>query len=353
MAVMKETNQSALYETHQSLGAKCIPFAGYSMPVWYSSQKEEHLAVRQHAGIFDISHMGVFRLYGSGAASFLSILSCNSIEKAKTGIMTYAMFLNDEGMILDDVMFGFFDDAWTLVVNGANKDKIYSWMKAYKPDNVIIEFKGDTHSFVAIQGPKAVSILAETFQFDLVNLKRFGMGKGDYDGEHIAIARTGYTGEDGVECLVPNAKISSFWSACMDAGITPCGLAARDALRIEFGLPLYGQELSEEIHPFMTRYGWVVKNEQDFIGKASVLALKKEPSLVSVGLLLDDPMIARPSCLIIEGGHISSGTLSPVTDASIALAFVKPDFADLGSRVTVQVRRKEVMATVVKVPFQA
>ncbi|RAP31241.1 glycine cleavage system aminomethyltransferase GcvT [Candidatus Marinamargulisbacteria bacterium SCGC AG-343-D04] len=340
------TLKTALYDSHISSKGKCIPFANYSLPVWFSSIKEEHMAVRQGAGIFDISHMGIISIEGDDCDAFMSRLSCNDISKAKQGKMIYSMFLNEHGMVLDDVMFAFHDNKWMLIVNGSNREKISKWMQGHKPDSVTITEHNDDYSFIAVQGPKATQLLTEQFGQDFTSIGRFSMTTLELLETPITVSRTGYTGEDGFECIVPNHLAESFWKRCVEGGCTPCGLGARDTLRIEKGLPLYGQELSESIHPFMTRYGWVVKFNHDFIGREALEGLKDNPEWVAVFLELSEPMIARPECSIREGGRVTSGTLLPESNKSIAMAYVKPELSSKGTELHVCIRKKEIKAFV-------
>lgn len=342
------TKKTALYALHHEQGAKCIPFAGYDLPVWFSSIKDEHLAVRQHAGMFDISHMGLIDISGDGSDTLMSYLSCNSIEKAKHGNMIYSMFLNEEGMVLDDVMFTRYNDSWKLVVNGCNREKIVAWINKHKATTVTIDEQHNTGSFIAVQGPKAATLLSQAFDHDFASIGKCSMTQFCILNHSIIVSRTGYTGEDGFECVVPHDCVERFWKSCLEAGITPCGLGARDTLRIEKGFPLYGQELSETIHPFMTRYSWVLKFDHDFIGKEAVTRLKESKHQVAVMLKLSEPLIARPGYTISEGGHISSGTLLPENKESIAMAFVNPEYKEIGSNVHIHIRKKNVLATVSK-----
>jgi len=348
---MSSLIQTALYPLHQASGAKCIGFAGYNMPVWFSTQQAEHLAVRSATGVFDISYMGLFQFSGPGADTFMQRLSCNRIEPARHRKMIYSMILNEAGMILDDVMFGNYDGTWHLIANAANTAKLHRWFEKHKPADVHIEHSNATHSLLAIQGPTALATFEKATGVSLSSLKRFGMQRDSVFGAPAMVCRTGYTGEDGCEVMLPHEQATQLWQACCEAGATPCGLAARDTLRIEVGLPLYGQELSEHIHPFMTRYSWVVKLDQDFIGRDALQALKAATTVTSVGLELSMPIIARLNYPIKEGGTITSGTLSPKTGKSIAMGFVPKEQAAIGTPLTVQIRNKEVAAQVVAIPF--
>ncbi len=343
--------QTPLTNLHKTKGAKCVGFANYEMPMWFSTMKDEHLAVRQHAGMFDVSHMGLFEISGDNADIFMQLLSCNSIKQALDNKMIYSMFLNEDGMILDDVMFGKYDSKWFLVVNGSNCSKIKSWMNTHKPSQVMIKELNSSHAFIAVQGPKAIPILEKMLDISLHKLGRFKMTKVMIKNTSCMVTRTGYTGEDGVELVIPSHNATAIWETLLLAGITPCGLAARDSLRIEYGLPLYGQELSESIHPYMTRYAWVVKPDCNFIGNEALKRLQQSDSLQAVALHLEGSLIARPQYPIKEGGYITSGTLSPITGKSIALAFVPNAYVQVGQTVTVKIRKHDVNATVCQTPF--
>jgi aminomethyltransferase len=348
---MSSLIKTKLYDLHKTNGAKLVPFANHELPLWFSSAKDEHLAVRNNVGMFDISHMGVFEITGANSMAFLQHLSCNTLVKAQHSTMVYSMFLNHEGMILDDVMLGCYDSTWILVVNGSNKEKLAQWLATHKPDTVTIKDLNQNHTFIAVQGPKAISKLASCVDSNIESLPRFGMTKTSWKEAPLLVTRTGYTGEDGCELLIPNESAPLLWQNLLDLDVTPCGLASRDTLRIEAGLPLYGQELSESIHPFMTRYPWVVKTDHDFIGKEALLALKETTTHVAVGLELSQSLIARTNYSIEEGGYISSGTLLPTSQKSIALAMVPKEYSDLGSNVHVNIRHHQVSATVTPVPF--
>ena len=345
------TLKTSLHALHHEYGARCIDFASFELPAWFSSMKEEHLAVRHTVGMFDISHMGLFRISGPSSRAFLQSLSCNTTPSPSSSKMVYSMFLNENGMILDDVMFGCIDDTWHLVVNGANQHKIKGWLAHHAPDDMVIEHLNQSHSFIAVQGPDAEAACQSVVDIPLSTLNRFELTTTSFGNFPCVISRTGYTGEDGFEIMIAHDGAIELWSHLYKEGVTPCGLAARDTLRIEYGLPLYGQELSESIHPHMTRYAWVVKNTHSFIGQEALVRHKDAVQVTSVGLQLSEPLIARPNYLIEEGGYISSGTLSPHSGNSIALAFVPVDYASIGSTVSVHIRKKLISATVTDVPF--
>lgn len=336
---MKKT---VLYESQAEQGAKMISFGGWQMPGWYSSMKDEHLAVRNGVGMFDISHMGLLALTGETVQS----LVCNVIASNK---MTYAMVLNHDGGILDDVMVCRRESDYLMVVNASNKDKIMAWIKQETP-HVGITDLNDTYAFIAVQGPRAIETLTQIPSVG--GIPRFGYVSAQFDHIPIHVLRTGYTGEDGVELMVPLESAVSVWNTLLASGVSPCGLASRDTLRIEAGLPLYGQELSEKWTPRDTRYSWVVKGDHDFIGKA---ALDKPSVYRTLGLALDSPVIARPHYAVCDGagtriGEITSGTRLPETNASIAMAMIRQD-ADT-TDLSVLVRKNTVAATVVSLPFK-
>jgi len=268
--------KTALYKSHEALGAKLVDFAGYEMPVWYKNAKEEHFSVRKSAGMFDISHMGLVYFRGPNAGSFLQKVCTNDVTKTHSNNIVYTMILNENGGILDDVMVGHNDelDAYFMIINASNKDKIMTWFSGHGLDEVDVDVRFDNSGLIAIQGPTAKETVAGLFDIDWKQLGRFQSQVISFLGQPILVMRTGYTGEDGIEFSVGNDVSLAVWQRCLDAGIAPCGLAARDSLRIESGLPLYGHELSETVTPLQTRYAWTLKWETHFIGSAA-LANKK------------------------------------------------------------------------------
>lgn len=341
-----------LYQNHLDRKGKMVPFGGYLLPVWFTSLKEEHAVVRQHAGVFDISHMGILLIKGEDAFSFLQWISCNDLQKCLANKMVYSMLLNEQGTILDDIMVGKIDNDFLMVVNASNKSKILTWLNTHKPSAVHIEDLAPAHGFIAVQGPQAIQIIESTLQTGSLP-PRFSLFKLTLEGQPCLALRTGYTGEDGLELIIPTPILSKVWDTLIAASITPCGLGARDTLRLEAGLPLYGQELSESITPLMTRYAWVVKWDKEFIGKTALLAQKDQPQLrITVGIEMEERVIPRSHYPVLEGGEITSGTLSPSLDKPIAMALVKPEFSQEGSLLTVEIRGVGHTAKVVPVPFK-
>ena len=345
--------QTPLYSIQDEQGAKFVPFAGFKMPVWYSNLKEEHMAVRENVGLFDISHMGVIKIEGENLVEYMQKMTCNDMTRCEAQKMVYSMVLNEEGFILDDVMAGLIDGVFYMVVNASNKAKISQWLIDHCPTKITITDLEPTHGFIAVQGPNATDKLAELFGEDLKEIKRFGVFEYELLGAPVIGMRTGYTGEDGFEFVIPNDTIQKVWKTLTDAGVKPCGLGARDTLRLEIGLPLYGQELSETITPLMTRYQWVLKWGTGFIGEEALAAQKETQELCTVGLEInDDKLIPRPKQDVKEGGYLTSGTLSPSLNKGIAMALVPIQYKELGTELTVIIRGKDVKATVVEVPFK-
>jgi len=338
--------RTSLYPLHKKQGAKLIPFAGFEMPVWYTSIQKEHQAVRQHAGLFDISHMGMYEISGNKADEFLSLLSCNDIAKAIPSKSVYSMFLNEDGTILDDVMLSYYQDKWYLVVNACNHQKIHNWMLKNKPLDVEIKSLNDAYNLIAIQGPKAVEITRKVLNVAPSATQVFHVL---FEGEKILIFRSGYTGEDGFELIVPSTLSDQLWNLFCNEGAVCCGLGCRDTLRIEAGLPLYGQELSEEIDPLMTRYSWVIHYNHHFIGRKALEEKKTTQS--TIGLIMQDKVIPRAGYPILEGGMITSGTLSLSLDQYIAMAIVPTQFSQVGTLLHVNIRNKSYPAHVCKLPF--
>lgn len=343
-----------LTNLHIKMKAKMNMFADYHVPMWFSSIQEEHNAVRKDVGMFDISHMGLFRLTGEGAKETLQKIACNNTDKARYGRMIYAMALNEAGGIQDDIMFGeVTSKEWILVVNSSNKSKIATMLNENKAENCVIEDWNETHAFIAVQGPKAAAAIESAFELYASRLGRF-------DIEHkiintntpIILSRTGYTGEDGYEMIVPKENAEDIWRSLLEYDVTPCGFGARDTLRIEAGLPLYGHELTDQITPLMTRYrAWVVDFTADFIGKETLLSQKDTCDIRTVGILMEGNHIPRQGYVIKEGGTVTSGTKSISIGRGVGMAMVNKDFAKIGTELTVMIRNREHKAIVVKLPF--
>ena len=347
--------QTPLFEKHQQAGAKIVDFAGWDMPLHYGSQMDEHHVVRQAAGMFDVSHMCAVDISGSQAQDFLRYLLANDVAKVAAGKAIYSCMLNESAGVVDDLIVYALDGFYRVVVNAGTAEKDVAWMQAKATDfQVEIQVRRDL-GIVAVQGPqareKALPLLPESYRAAATELGVFQC-VGDSQG---LIGRTGYTGEDGFECILPVADLPALWDGLLEAGVKPCGLGARDTLRMEAGMNLYGQDMDEEITPLQAGLGWTIAwepSERDFIGRQALTEQKAAGDLPRfVGVVLEGRgvMRAHQTVLTPNGeGEITSGGFSPTAGLSIGLARIpKGDF----DRVNIQIRNKEVPARIVKAPF--
>lgn len=351
-------SRTPLFFEHERLGARIVPFGGWEMPLHYGSQLDEHHAVRQQAGVFDVSHMRPVDIHGAHARAFLQRLLANDVAKLKQpGKALYSCMLNADGGVIDDLIcYGLGADRYRAVVNAATADKDLAWMRARAQGaSVHIDSREDL-AMLAVQGPQArttvAPLLPEALREPALELGPFmATEQGDW-----LVGRTGYTGEDGFEIMLPATEVVALWRALVDAGVTPCGLGARDTLRLEAGMNLYGQDMTEEVGPLESGLGWTVAfepRERDFVGRA---ALEAQCSSVEqrqlVGLLLTGRGVLRShQSVLVDGepvGEVTSGGFSPTLERSIALARVKPG---IGEQCAVEIRGKAVPARVVKPPF--
>lgn len=348
--------QTALSDTHRAMGAKMVDFSGWDMPVNYGSQIEEHHQVRRDAGMFDVSHMLAIDMTGNGVRDYLRRLLANNVDRLQLpGKAMYSCLLKESGGVIDDLIVYYMRDDWfRIVVNAATCDKDLAWMQqqrdAYARD-VEIKPRRDL-SIIAVQGPNA---RAKVWQA-LPAVKAATEGLKIFQAADCApyfIGRTGYTGEDGFEVILPTEQAVAFWNACHAAGVKPIGLGARDTLRLEAGMNLYGQDMDETTTPLESGLTWTVDlaSERDFIGKAALKA--QQPSHDMMGLLLIDKGVLRSHQKVLTthgDGEITSGTFSPTLNASIAMARL-PQMVAVGDLVQVDVRGKLLSAKVVKYPF--
>ncbi|BBO20535.1 MAG: aminomethyltransferase [Rhodocyclaceae bacterium] len=346
------TKQTPLYATHVRLGGKMVDFAGWDMPLHYGSQVEEHHLVRRDAGMFDVSHMLALDLEGAGAHDLLHRLIANNVDKLTVpGRALYSCMLNAQGGVIDDLIVYFFrPDFYRVVVNAGTADKDLAWI-AQHAGSVQVKPRRDL-AMIAVQGPNA---RAKTWaalpgsEAASSGLKPFHAA---WFGDAL-IARTGYTGEDGFELMIPAGRAEAAWNALLAAGVKPAGLGARDTLRLEAGMPLYGQDMDEQTSPLEAGLAWTVDLDapRDFAGK-SVLAARR-PERQTLGLLLEDRGVLRAHQKVFAAqgeGEITSGSFSPSMNRSIALARL-PAACAVGDTVEVEIRDKRLKATVVKPPF--
>ena len=355
--------RTALYDEHAKLGARLIPFGGFEMPVQYQSILKEHEAVRKAAGLFDLSHMGQFFLEGDGVAEWADKLTVNAVPTMKPWQARYNIFTNKQGGAHDDVIFYRLPDKWLLVVNASNADKMWKHLN----DNVggsgvKLQSLHGKNALIAIQGPRSVAMLKEHVDFDLNALKYYFCTQGKVYGKDAIVARTGYTGEDGFEIFVDGRDAAEIWTKLLaenaDAGLIPAGLGARDVLRLEAGMPLYGHELTEEIGPLQAGQGWVVKlDKPEFLGKQALEAQRASDDYARiVGIVMDGRAPAREGYHVFLGekrvGEIRSGSIGPsVGNKSIGTALVEKEAATPGTDVVVHIRGTAYGAKVVELPF--
>jgi aminomethyltransferase len=341
-----------LYEKHIALGAKMIEYAGYQMPLSYSDISEEHIAVRTHMGIFDVSHMGEFIVEGKDALKYVNALVTNIISDDLNKV-TYTLFCQKDGNVVDDLLVYVITlEKILLVVNAGNMDKDFDWVIQNSSDyEVNIRNISDQISQIALQGPKAVESIESVTGFDATEMKFMTQKAIPFDDGHVILSRTGYTGEDGFEIYGNPKYVTQMWDKAIELGAVPCGLGARDTLRFEANLPLYGHEISETINPIEAGLNFAIKLEKDyFIGKDALLAYKENPKRKVVGLELNQKAIPRHGYPVYmddqEIGVITTGYLLPQSETPIACALIDIAYSKLGTPLYVQIRKNKVSAVV-------
>lgn len=337
-----------------------MDFHGWDLPLYYADIRTEHLAVRKQAGIFDLSHMGRLRVSGAGAQALLERCLTQEIGTMPVGRCRYSLVVNDAGKALDDVLVYREASSFFVVVNASNRPKIVAWLEARKDASTRIEDLTESMALIAVQGPKAVDIVQSVAGAEVAALKYYTFCPAKPMGAPGLVSRTGYTGEDGFEVYLPSASAPACWEALMKAGAShgmrPIGLGARDTLRLEAGMPLYGHELDEETTPLEAGLDWAVKFTKDFIGRAA-LERQKAAGLTRrlAGLELADKRIPRQGYPVLAGGRrvgvVTSGTSSPLTGKTLAMAYVEPALAVPGQSLQVEIRGTAYPATVVPLPF--
>ncbi len=353
--------KTILNETHRALGAKMVDFGGWDMPIHYGSQIEEHHQVRRDAGMFDVSHMTVVDLHGARTREFLRRLLANSIDKLKApGKALYSCMLDAEGGVIDDLIVYFMsEDFFRLIVNAATREKDLAWIRQQAAAFDVQITERSDFAMIAVQGPTArqrvQSLLRESDRPAADKLGRFAAVEVQTaDGVPVFLARTGYTGEDGYEIVLPEGNAAAFWNALLEAGVKPAGLGARDTLRLEAGMNLYGQDMDESVSPYEAALAWTISLDEsrDFIGR-TVLEKQKAAgdARQMIGLVMDEKGVLRHGQKVITDqgeGEILSGTFSPTLGKAIAFARVP---AGAPGQVRVDIRGKEVPVRVVKFPF--
>ena len=354
----------ALHNTHVNLGAKMVPFAGFNMPVQYEGVTAEHLTVRNSVGVFDVSHMGEFLVTGDNALALIQKVTSNDASKLAIGDAQYSCFPNENGGIVDDLIcYRIKENQYLLVVNASNIEKDWNWISKYNEEfGAELRDLSDDYSLLAIQGPKAVEAMQSLSSLDLADIPFYKFKVGDFAGiEHVIISATGYTGSGGFEIYCKNNEVEQVWNKVFEAGkefgIKPIGLAARDTLRTEMGYCLYGNDIDDTTSPIEAGLGWITKFTKEFVNHEALAKQKAEkPSRKLVAFELNERGIPRQGYDIVDAegskiGNVTSGTMSPSLSKGIGLGYVPLDSSKLGTEIFIQVRKKAIPATIVKLPF--
>ncbi len=357
---MDELKKTCLYDNHVALKAQMSPFGGFMMPIQYSSIIEEHNAVRQTVGMFDVSHMGEIFVSGADAEKFVNHIFTNDATALLAGKILYGMMLYEDGGVVDDLLVYKMAEpqSWLLVVNASNIEKDEAWIRQQAEGFAVeISNKSGIYGQIALQGPDAERTAKEVLGLDLSDLTFYTFKETAWDGKPLIVSRTGYTGEDGFEFYMDTASIVKIWERFIAAGVTPCGLGCRDTLRFESGLPLYGHELSAEISPIMAGLGIFVKlDKPEFIGRDACAKQKAEGTAKKVvGIELKDRAIPRGGYAVeadgVQIGEVTTGYHTITTDRSVCLALIDSRYAVLGTEVAVRIRKKVFAGTVCKKRF--
>lgn len=357
---MKNT---ALTHIHEALGAKMLPFAGYNMPITYEGINAEHETVRTAVGVFDVSHMGEFLLSGPNALALIQKVTSNDAATLTDGRVQYSCLPNNDGGIVDDLLvYKIKDEQYLLVVNASNIDKDWEWISAQNDLGVEMKNLSDDYSLLAIQGPKAVEALQSLTSIDLSSIKYYNFQVGDFAGiEHVIISATGYTGAGGFEIYCKNDQAEQIWNKVFEVGaafgIKPIGLAARDTLRLEMGFCLYGNDINDTTSPIEAGLGWITKFNKEFTN-SDHLKKQKEAGVTKklIGFEMQERAIPRHDYEIVDAngnpiGIVTSGTMAPSLNKGIGMGYVTIENSAVDSEIFIRIRKKDVPAKVVKMPF--
>lgn len=356
-------HKTPLNDFHREQGARLMEFAGWEMPVMYTGIKEEHAYTREHCSLFDVSHMGRIEVLGEGAEAFLQRVCTRNVGGMKVGLSRYSHICREDGGILDDVIVSRLEEHYLVVCNASNREKVLAWFDKQREG---YDFRFEDRTFetgmVAIQGPEALETMGELLPIPLGDLKRYHCMSGQAMGASYFVARSGYTGEDGVEIIMPALYVAMAVSMLMTKSeelgrpIKPAGLGARDTLRFEAGMPLYGHELTEQWDSISGGQGWCVDLSKDFIGSAAMRTVRDEGSARKMtGLEVDSKRIPRQDSPVFSDGRevgvVTSGTHSPTLDKVIAMGLLEPPFCEPGTSVEIEVRGSKLPAKAVPLPF--
>ena len=344
---MQTLLKTPLYERHVALGARLVPFAGWEMPVQYEGVIPEHRAVRTDAGAFDVSHMGEFLVEGPGAYAFLQTVLSNDLDRIGEGKAQYTLLTNERGGIVDDLIaYELSPEQFLLIVNAANRDPDFAWLEERLPGEVELRDVSDDHALIAVQGPHALERLG------LPEAPAFTFADGEVGGVACTVNRTGYTGEQGVELLVEVGAAPELWDRVLERDVVPCGLGARDTLRLEVCYPLHGNDITPETDAISAGLGWVCALDKDFTGADELRRIKEAgPERRLAAFVMEEAGIPRQGMPIAEGGEVTSGSHSPMLEVGIGMGYVPAELAQPGSELTIDIRGRLRRARVVKKPI--
>ncbi len=344
---MQTLLRTPLYDRHVALGARLVPFAGWEMPVQYEGVIPEHRAVRSDAGAFDVSHMGELVVEGAEAREFLQSVLSNDVERLEPGLAQYTLLTNEQGGIVDDLIaYELRPDEFLLIVNASNREPDFAWLRAREPEGVEVRDVSDDYALIAVQGPRALERLG------LPAASAFTFADGEIDGVACTVNRTGYTGEEGVELLVGTEAAGELWDRVLERGVVPCGLGARDTLRLEVCYPLHGNDITPETDAISAGLGWVCALDTGFTGADELRRIKEAgPERKLSAFVMEEAGIPRQGMPIVEGGEVTSGSHSPMLERGIGLGYVPAELAQPETKLTIDVRGRHRRARVVKKPI--
>jgi aminomethyltransferase len=346
---MQTLLRTSLYDRHVELGARLVPFAGWEMPVQYEGVIPEHLAVRRDCGVFDVSHMGELEVEGSRAHELLQSLLSNDLDRIGPGKAQYTLLTNENGGIVDDLILYERDpERFLLIVNASNREAVFGWLREREIPGTTVRDVSDDYALLAVQGPRSLERLG------LPGAPAFTFAEGEIDGIACTVNRTGYTGEAGCELLVEAGAGGDLWDRMLERGAVPCGLGARDTLRLEVCYPLHGNDIGPETDAISAGLGWVCALETDFTGAGELRRIKEAgPERRLAAFVMDDPGIPRQGMTIVEGGEVTSGSHSPMLERGIGMGYVPAALAEPGTRLTIDLRGRNRKASAVKKPIYA
>jgi aminomethyltransferase len=344
---MQTLLRTPLYERHVGLGARLVPFAGWEMPVQYEGVIPEHLAVRSDSGVFDVSHMGELEVEGPRARELLQSLLSNDLDKIAPGEAQYTLLTNEQGGIVDDlIVYELEPQRFLLIVNASNRQADFSWLREREARGSDVRDVSNEYALLAVQGPRSIERLG------LPDARAFTFAEGEIDGVECMVNRTGYTGERGVELLVPSEDAGELWDRVVERGAKPCGLGARDTLRLEVCYPLHGNDISTETDAISAGLGWVCALDKDFTGATELRRIRESgPETRLSAFVMEERGIPRQGMAIAEGGEVTSGSHSPMLERGVGMGYVCAGLAQPGTELTIDIRGRPRRASIVKKPI--